>query len=350
MARLLLRALREAHFAPEIASRLRTHDANGDSAFQERARRDSIAEADRLIAHYRSLANAKRPVLWFTYHVYYKAPDWIGPLVAEALSIPYVVAEGSRAPKRAEGAWSVGHRAAEQALDRAALIFTMTEKDRPGLETARPTQQRLVDLPPFLDETEWAPLPPRARRIEVVPRLLTVAMMRPGDKSESYRILAEALARLQHLPWSLDIVGDGEARGDVETQFAMLGSRARFHGACDGERLRGLYENAAMLVWPAVNEAYGMALLEAQLFGNPVVAGDFGGVASVVKHGETGILTPPGDVNAFARSVGILIRDAIARRRMGERARDFVAGERNLAQGAMRLRDALMPLIEAHGA
>ena len=106
----------------------------------------------------------------------------------------------------------------------------------------------------------------------------------------------------------------------------------------------------AMLVWPAINEAYGMVLLEAQLFGNPVVAGDCGGVASVVKHGETGILTPPGDVNAFARSVGSLIRDAIARRRMGEQARDFVVGERNLAQAAMRLRAALLPLVEAKGA
>ena len=65
---------------------------------------------------------------------------------------------------------------------------------------------------------------------------------------------------------------------------------------------------------------------------------------------ETGILTPPGDVNAFARSVGSLIRDAIARRRMGEQARDFVVGERNLAQAATRLRAALLPLVEAKGA
>ena len=61
MARLLLRALEEAGFAPEIASRLRTHDAKGDSAVQERARRDSIAEADRLIAHYRGLRGTPAP-------------------------------------------------------------------------------------------------------------------------------------------------------------------------------------------------------------------------------------------------------------------------------------------------
>jgi glycosyltransferase involved in cell wall biosynthesis len=48
-----------------------------------------------------------------------------------------------------------------------------------------------------------------------------------------------------------------------------------------------------------VNEAYGMALLEAQAHACPVVAGAYGGVASVVEDGRTGILTVPGDVAAW---------------------------------------------------
>jgi hypothetical protein len=141
MARLLLKALRAGGFAPNVASHLRTHDGKGDRGFQEQARRDAVAEADRLIAHFQSLPDGQRPVLWFTYHVYYKAPDWVGPVVADALGIPYVVAEASRAPKRADGPWALGHDGAERALDRADLIFTMTGKDRPALEVARPTHQ-----------------------------------------------------------------------------------------------------------------------------------------------------------------------------------------------------------------
>ena len=344
MARLLLKALREAGFPPIVASHLRTHDKAGDGTRQEQARRDSFAEAERLIAHFRDFPEDERPILWFTYHVYYKAPDWIGPLVAGALDIPYVVAEGSRAAKRADGPWSLGHKGAEEALDRAGLVFSMTDRDRPALEQARPRHQKLVELPPFIDEAEWSAPRPQPRRLEVTPRLLAVAMMRHGDKLESYRILAEALTLLRHLPWSLDIVGDGEARAEVEAHFAPFTSRTRFHGMCDTDRLRDLYGRADLLVWPAVNEAYGMVLLEAQLFGNAVVAGDYGGVRSVVKSGETGILAPPGDVGAFARSAGTLIRDAIARRRMGEAARTFVHQERNLAQAAARLHDALVPL------
>ena len=79
-------------------------------------RADLLAAADRLIAQYRTLPEARRPRAWFTYHVHYKAPDWIGPRVADALEIAYVIAEGSRAAKRADGPWALGHQGAEAAL------------------------------------------------------------------------------------------------------------------------------------------------------------------------------------------------------------------------------------------
>ena len=85
MARLLMKALRRAGFAPALASKLRTWDGRGDAAFQNRTRADSLGEAERLIKRWRASAEFERPRLWFTYHVYYKAPDWIGPRVADAL-------------------------------------------------------------------------------------------------------------------------------------------------------------------------------------------------------------------------------------------------------------------------
>ncbi len=202
MARLLLKGLAAAGFAPLLASEMRTFDGRGDGLVQERLRTECAAEADRLIAAYRDGPAGRRPRLWFTYHVYYKAPDWIGPRVADALRIPYAIAEGSRAGKRAEGAWQLGHAGAEAALDRADAIFVMTEADKPALARARPATQRLVDLPPFIDSDDWPPLAPRHEERAGL-RFLTVAMMRPGDKLASYRILAAALGRLADADWTL---------------------------------------------------------------------------------------------------------------------------------------------------
>lgn len=350
MARLLMKALDRAGFAPNLASGLRTLDKAGEPAVQERLRQESMEAADRLIWHYRALPETERPRLWFTYHVYYKAPDWIGPIVADALSIPYAAAEGSRSEKRAGGPWSLGHEGAEKALDRADAVFVMTGKDRPALEAARPPRQRLVDLPPFIDAEEWGGGAPVPRREASQPRLLTVAMMRDGDKLASYRLLAASLDRLRDRPWTLDIVGDGEARGTVEPLFSPFGSRIRFHGAIERRTdLKALYEQADLFVWPAVNEAYGMVLLEAQLFGCPVVAGAYGGVASVVRHEETGLLTEPGNVDAFAQAVERLLEDGPGRLRCGAAARRFVRDERNLDRAALRLHTGLAALLPEAG-
>lgn len=345
MARLLLKAIAAAGFRPELASEMRTLDKAGEPERQERIRSESLEEASRLIARYRALSVEDRPRLWFTYHVYYKAPDWIGPAVADALGIPYAIAEGSRASKRAEGRWSLGHAGAEAALDRADAIFVMTEADRPALAAARPEGQILFDLPPFLDLAEW-PVSTPVRRSNDVPRLLAVAMMREGDKLASYRLLAAALEKLRALPWALDIVGDGEARDEVVRLFAPFGERIRFHGGIESRNaLQAIYERADILVWPAVNEAYGMVLLEAQASGCPVVAGNFGGVASVVRNEETGLLTPPGDVAAFAQAVEALLADAGNRHHMGNAARRFVVEDRGIEGAAVRLRTVFTRLV-----
>jgi glycosyltransferase involved in cell wall biosynthesis len=343
VARLLMRALAQAGFEPRLACEVRTLEPKGDPAEQDCLKGEAERCAARLIESYRS--DPRPPRLWFTYHVYYKAPDWIGPAVSEALRIPYAIAEGSRAGKRASGPWALGHRGAEAALDKAKVVFAMTAHDRMALDRAKTAGQAVLDLPPFLDVGDWTVAPP-ARRLEGPPRLLAVGMMREGDKLASYRLLAEALHRIADKPWSLDVIGSGEARAKVERAFAAFHGRVRFHGALnDRSALASFYAAADLLVWPAVNEAYGMVFLEAGAFGCPAVAGAFGGVPSVVRDRETGLLTSPGDGVSFAEAVARLLDDAGLRLRLGAAARVFVTEERSLDAASARLRDALMPLV-----
>jgi glycosyltransferase involved in cell wall biosynthesis len=134
----------------------------------------------------------------------------------------------------------------------------------------------------------------------------------------------------------------------VERLFSRFGKRVSFHGEVqERARLAEFYSRADLFLWPAVNEAYGMALLEAQAFGCPVVAGAYGGVASVVRDGATGVLTAPGEAIAFAEAVRALIERPERRRALALAARRFVVEERGLRQAAKTLRSALMPLVAA---
>jgi glycosyltransferase involved in cell wall biosynthesis len=233
------------------------------------------------------------------------------------------------------------------------VILVMTAADQEALERARPPAQQLLALPPFMDLDEWdcraKPVPSHGTRGPAADRpvrLLTMAMMRRGDKLASYTILAEALGRLGAAQWVLDIVGDGEARDLVERLFTPFAARVQFHGRIDERaEIAALLAQADVFLWPAVNEAYGMALLEAQACGCPVVAGAYGGVASVVRDGVGGILTPPGDAAALADTVRALLSDPARRQAIGAAARRFVTDERDLRHAAERLREALTPLV-----
>ncbi len=104
MARQLMQALRTAGHDVRLASRLRSWEGRGDPERQARIRTEAARGVRRLIARWRDAAD--RPDLWFTYHLYHKAPDLLGPPVARALGLPYVVAEASYAAKQAGGPWS----------------------------------------------------------------------------------------------------------------------------------------------------------------------------------------------------------------------------------------------------
>ncbi len=338
-------ALEEAGFAPEIASRLRTWEPAGEEAEQRAVHAAGMTEAERLIACFEVRPVGARPRLWFTYHCYYKAPDHLGPSVARRLGIPYVIAEASRAPKRAKGPYAFAHAAAEAAISQADALLVMTAHDRECLETAILPGQRLVHIPPFVD-TALAAVPRLGPSGTASPRLLAVAMMRAGDKLASYRILASSLERIRHLAWTLDIVGDGPARPEVERIFAPFGGRVAFAGVHDPAGLAGRYDAADLLVWPAVNEAYGMVLLEAQAHGCPVVAGRYGGVPDVVQDGVTGLLTTPGDAASFGSAIADLLAHPPRRAEMGAAASRFVTTERSLGKAAGILREALGPLLE----
>ncbi len=346
VAQLFLKALRLAGHQPVLASRFRSYEGRGDQQRQARLAVLGRRLADRNLRRYRDMPVAA-PELWFTYHLYHKAPDWLGPHVSGALGIPYVVAEASFAPKQAFGPWMSGHRAAEKAIRHADAVIGLSPADYACVLPLLSDPLRWAAVRPFVDAGCFSPGAVNKSR---APRLITAAMMRYGDKLTSYRILGEALAGLLNLDWSLEVVGDGVARSEVTTALSPIGSRITWSGALSPHATARRLADADLYVWPAINEAFGMALLEAHASGLPVVAGDSPGVAGIVAHGLTGLLVPPGDAVGFAAAVRRLLIDPGLRRHYGVAARRRVLAEHDLPVTAARIGAVIQSLRPASAA
>lgn len=359
LARTFVAALTAAGHEVVLASRLRTFEGRGDAARQARIAAVGAAFARRLIRRWQR-PDAAAPDLWFTYHVYHKAPDHLGPHVARALAIPYVIAEASVAPKQRNGDWQAGHAAATAAIRDADAVICVNPADVPHVTATRAPGAITAVLPPFFDVAAFAAagetddaraaaralVPPPAS-----PRLVTVAMMREGDKLASYLALADALERLLDRPWHLVVVGSGAAAEVVCARFASFPrGRVRFVGTQPPATVAALLAGADLFVWPAVAEVIGLALLEAQACGVPVVAGRRPGVATIVDDGRSGRLTPPGDTAAFAAAVGALLDDPAGRAAMGRQARAHARARHDLVSAARALDAVLARVIAAREA
>lgn len=332
IARNLMAMLTASGASPILASTLRIYDKQGNAAQQHALQQRAAQEVARLIRDLPPLD------LWVTYHNYYKAPDLIGPAVARARRIPYVQIESTRANKRLNGPWAPFAQAAHDAADAAAAIFHFTEQDRFALTRDRCGDQILAPLPPFL------PLDDLPAASPLTGPMLSVGMMRAGDKLASYQIIAEALAQLTG-DWRLDIAGDGPARPEVEALMAPFGARVRFLGQLSRAELTAAYGSASLFLWPGVNEAFGMVYLEAQAHGVPVVAQDRPGVRDVLPSGRATAVDQ--GAAAIATQIAALLTDKPLRYTRAAEARRFVAQHHLAPVAARRFWDTVSPLLES---
>jgi glycosyltransferase involved in cell wall biosynthesis len=116
------------------------------------------------------------------------------------------------------------------------------------------------------------------------------------------------------------IAGDGPLRDRVEAEVRRLRlqERARLLGPRDD--VADLLAASDVVLLASRTEGMPASLIEAGLAGLPVAAFAISGVPEVVVHGETGVLAPPGDVDALARALAGLLDDDDRRRAMGRAA------------------------------
>ncbi len=360
IGRTLLDGLQACGYAPEVASRMPSWRRSFDPEAAERLDRQAAVRVESLIRRYRRRPAERRPRLWMTYQNYYRCPDLLGPAVATALDLPYVLVSPALSDTSRQGPFRPWVSAARLAVRRADLIFVMSPRDLPRIARLRDPQEsgeRLRLLPPAVEISRFDVSGPgrAATRSDLArrfpgsegPLCLCVAMMRTADKLDSYRLLAAAFHRLlSHepaRPWRLLIVGDGPARPDVEAAMAPLpATRVRFAGALEPEALPPLYLGADLFAFPGLGEDFGLVYQEAAAAGLAVVASRGPGPDFAVAPGG-GLLTEP-TPDAFAEGLCALLDDPARRQLMGETARRFVVAERSLEAFRERLRQGLKRL------
>jgi mannosyltransferase len=110
-----------------------------------------------------------------------------------------------------------------------------------------------------------------------------------------------------------------ELRRRIEA--AGLTSRILMTGELPIEAVPRWYQRLTIYAFTSRNEGFGLTLIEAMSAGSALVASRAGAAEVVVEDGVTGILTPPGDVDALVAALEPLMRDPTSAAKMGERAR-----------------------------
>jgi len=269
----------------------------------------------------------RRPAdLWLTYHTYYKAPDLLGPDIARRLGLPYVIFQGIFATKhrRKLRTWP-GYVLNARALSAARHVFTNKAVDLVNLKRVF-ADAALTYVPPGIypdqfrfdadGRRDWR------RRWEVNddPVVASAAMFRSDVKSQGLAWMIRACGRLYRrgARFYLAIAGDGSERQRLESLAAEhLPGRVRFAGRIPREQMHRFYSAGDLFAFPGIRESLGMAYLEAQSCGLPVVAFDNGGIPEVVAREETGFLVPMYDEQRFVAAIEALLDDRDRRRRMG---------------------------------
>lgn len=143
---------------------------------------------------------------------------------------------------------------------------------------------------------------------------------------------ADLIAIAAEHGWSLDIVGDGPLRADLEAQARAAGGQVRFRGHLPQADVAGAIRAGRVFVLNSSYEGLPHIVLEAMGAGVPVVASGAGGTPETIRDGETGLLVPVGDNGALAAALERMLGDAALRAEMAARAAALLAEQFSFAR------------------
>lgn len=242
-------------------------------------------------------------------HAHWWFPAALGVVTPRAPAIPLVITmHGSdvRLAHTLPGGRVLAKRVLRQASVRTAVSSWLA--DQAAAFGGGP-----VDVAPMpIDLTRFradATVDRAPRRILFVGRL---------NAQKGLALLLDAFAQLPP-DVTLTVCADGPDRDALHAKAASLalGARVTWIPPVAQQALAGLYSGAAVVAMPSIGEGLGLVGVEAQACGTPVVGFASGGLTDVVRHDQTGLLVPEGDVPQLATALRALLDDPARRLAMG---------------------------------
>ncbi len=247
-------------------------------------------------------------------------------------------------------------------LDEADLVLPMSRQIRRSLEAGGVRPERLRTLHSGLDMASVKDHEngrDARRRFGIPAESAVLGTVANLFARKGYEVMLRALPMILKVSPQAHylIVGTGDAAYETRLRAIVrdLGLESRVHFAGFQESVYPCLAAMDLYVHPALMEGFGIAVLEAMAMRKPVVATTAGGLPEVAQDRETGILVPPGDPDALARAVLLLLQDPARCRKLGEAGRDRVAalftvdammdnlatGYRALLRNAVRVQQAV---------
>lgn len=162
-----------------------------------------------------------------------------------------------------------------------------------------------------------------------------VSLGRLGERKGTFDLIA-ALATLDRPAPRLVLAGDGDVAAARDAAARVdLDDRVEIPGWVDREAAHEILRRATVFALPSYAENLPMALLEAMAAGVPVVASRVGGIPTLIRDGENGLLIDAGDRAQLAAALDRLLSDTELRARIGDAGRRTVI-ERYSALAATR--------------
>jgi len=229
----------------------------------------------------------------------------------------------------------------KQVIGRANRIVVATLAEMTQLRFLyKAPQNKMTVIPPGVDPCHFYPISSDEAKIYVglKPEDRMVLFVGRIERLKGVDTLIHAMCCLQlkdtSRPVHLAIIGGDPSASREEMTVEMkrlqalcdelaMGQTVVFLGKRDQDKLPYFYSAAEVLVMPSHYESFGMVALEAMACGTPVVASEVGGLAYLVRDGETGFTIPAEEPDTLCEKLTWLLNDGELHARMSRQAAEY---------------------------